>query len=278
MEPIGHGHVRRVGGTSIAWSEIGAGEPLVLIHGVGDSHRTWRRVAPRLADCYRVLMPDLPGHGLSGRPDAPYTLPWFAAVMLEWLDSLDVGRARVVGHSYGGGVAQWMLLEQPQRVARLALVAPGGFGRDVTVGLRLPVLPVLGPALTPLLMQQGTRVLMRVALGGRVSREEREEIERLAWLNSAPGTGVAFQRTIAGCIDLFGQTVQTSQKLGEVRAPLPPLAIFWGERDGVLPVRHAHAAARRLGGAEVHLYAGSGHCPHLDESERFARDLREFLA
>ena len=74
MEMIGQAHVSDGGGTPISWTEMGAGDPLLLVHGFQESNRTWRRVAPRLAESFHVLMPDLPGHGLSGRPDAPYTL------------------------------------------------------------------------------------------------------------------------------------------------------------------------------------------------------------
>lgn len=61
MDTLGTAHQIKVDGTSIAWSEMGAGFPVVLLHGLGDSHRTWRRTAPRLARMFRVLMPDLPG-------------------------------------------------------------------------------------------------------------------------------------------------------------------------------------------------------------------------
>jgi pimeloyl-ACP methyl ester carboxylesterase len=71
MQMIGRAHETTVGDTSIAWGEMGSGEPLVLLHGMLDSHRTWRRSAPLLAERFRVLMPDMPGHGLSARPDAP---------------------------------------------------------------------------------------------------------------------------------------------------------------------------------------------------------------
>src|SRR5689334_2508018 len=118
---------------SIAWTELGSGPPVVLLHGLGDSHRTWRRVAPRLAREYRVLMPDLPGHGLSGRPDAPYTLGWYAETIAAWLDALGLERAHVVGHSFGGGVAQWLILDHRARIDRLALVAAGGLGPEVGV-------------------------------------------------------------------------------------------------------------------------------------------------
>jgi pimeloyl-ACP methyl ester carboxylesterase len=77
-EMIGRAHVDEANGTSIAWGEMGEGEPLVLIHGFQQSHRTRRRAAPLLAADFRLLMPDLPGHGLSGRLDAPYTLTSYA--------------------------------------------------------------------------------------------------------------------------------------------------------------------------------------------------------
>ena len=82
-----------------------------------------------------MLVPDLPGHGLSARPDASYELRWYAHVMARWLDAAGVERADVVGHSFGGGVAQMMLLECPERFRRLVLVSSGGLGREIA---RLP--------------------------------------------------------------------------------------------------------------------------------------------
>src|SRR4051812_41000341 len=115
--------ITRIAETDIHWVEAGSGPPLVLLHGLTDSHRTWSRVAPTLARNHRVLMPDLAGHGLSSRPDASYSLAWHAKVIGEWLDSLGIEQTDVVGHSFGGGVAQWLLLERRERVRRLGLVA-----------------------------------------------------------------------------------------------------------------------------------------------------------
>jgi len=105
-----------VEGVRLHWAEQGESSrrpPLVLLHGLNDCYRTWRALAPGLARGRRLLMPDLPGHGLSGRPDASYELEWYARVMNGWLDALGVGCADVVAHSFGGGVAQAMLLGAP---------------------------------------------------------------------------------------------------------------------------------------------------------------------
>jgi pimeloyl-ACP methyl ester carboxylesterase len=264
-----------VQGTTLAWTELGAGAPLVLLHGLGDSHRTWRRVAPKLADHFRVLLLDLPGHGLSDRPDAPYTLDWYAAMVLGWLDAIGVETTAVVGHSYGGGVAQWMVLAARSRIERLALVAPGGLGRTVNFGLRVALFPVLGRLLTQPLMHTGTHVLMRIGIGGPVPIEP-EEIALTARRNAAPGTGRAFHRTVAGCMDLSGQRVQAWERVHEVDS-LPPLALFWGLRDRILPVGHAYAAQKRIGGATLYTYPDAGHFVHLEASDSFVDDVLPFL-
>jgi len=164
MDMIGKGHETAVLDTSIAWGEMGEGPPLVLLHGLLDTHRTWRRAAPHLARTFRVLMPDLPGNGYSGRPDAPYTLTWNAQVVAQWMESIGVDRAHVCGHSYGGGVAQWMVLEQRARVDRLALVSSGGLGRQVAAGMRLAAFPFFGRKLTPLVLRYGLpRVLKHLS-------------------------------------------------------------------------------------------------------------------
>src|SRR3990170_5464631 len=131
----------RAAGVEIHACELGpaeaSGPPLVMLHGLCDSYLTWSRVAAALARKRRVILPDLPGHGLSGRPDASYALAWHAEVMGAWLDALGLDTVDLVGHSFGGGVAQWMLLAHRERVRRLVLVAPGGLGRGVSVPLRL---------------------------------------------------------------------------------------------------------------------------------------------
>jgi pimeloyl-ACP methyl ester carboxylesterase len=275
MEMIGTPHITTANGTTIAWSEAGdvTARPLILLHGLGDSHRTWGRVAPLLAARYRVLMPDLPGHGLSGRPDATYTLDWYARTMAAWMDAIGVPRAHFAAHSFGGGVAQWMLLEERERFDHLALVAAGGLGREVGPALRLAAFPLLGAALTPAFMSAGTRAVMRTAYGAVA---EKDEIERLVWMNNAPRSGAAFQKTVAACIDLFGQYKQTWDRVHEV-ASLPPIALFWGDRDRIVPVSHGHSASARMEGTSLTLYPGVGHFPHLESSETFAADLIRFF-
>jgi len=271
---IGTPHETAIQGTTIAWGEMGDGPPLVLLHGLMDTHRTWRRVAHRLASRYRVLMPDLPGSGLSGRPDAPYTLGWNAQMVADWMAAIGVDKASLCGHSYGGGVAQWMILEQRARIDRLALVSAGGLGRQVALGMRLAAFPFLGRKITPLVVRHGLpRVLKYIS--GTVGHMEPDEQRRFIEMNRIPGTDRAFQRTLEGVINVFGQYMQTTQRVEEVDE-LPPIALFWGTKDPIIPIRHGRDTVARSQHVTLTTYE-CGHYPHLDVPELFADDLMEFL-
>jgi pimeloyl-ACP methyl ester carboxylesterase len=267
-------HLTTANGTTIAWYELGDGPPLVLLHGLADSHRTWRFVAPQLAKHFHVYMLDLPGHGLSARPpDAPYTLPWYADTVLQWMDAVGLERAHICGHSYGGGIAQWMLLENRHRINRLALVAAGGLGKEVGTLLRLAALPFVAPFLESRLFGPVSSLMMRYIYR---SSANRDQLRRLVRWNGAPNSGLAFRRTVAACIGFSGQFLQTWQHIHKVKS-LPPIAVFWGARDSIIPVSHAHDAAKRLGRLTMTIYPQCGHCLHAEEPDRFASDLSRFL-
>ena len=275
METVGLAHETEIRGTRISWSELGSGPPLVLLHGLMDSHRTWRRVAPLLASGFRVLMPDLPGHGWSGRPDAPYTVAWFARLLGEWMGAIGVERADVCGHSLGAGIAQWMLLEDRPRIRRLALTDAGGLGREVGVGLRLATFPVLGRWFTPPVMRVVIPLSLKVAPGS-FGHPDPEEVAIFLRMFRLPGTERAFRRALEAVIDVRGQRQQMMTRAREVPR-LPPVALFWGERDPMVPVAHGRALLRSSEGITLTVYPGCGHLPQLDVPERFADDLQAFL-
>ncbi|MDA3834809.1 MAG: alpha/beta hydrolase [Spirochaetales bacterium] len=275
MEMIGQSHKTIVNGISIAWSEMGSGPPLVLIHGFQDTHRVWAKVAPLLADDFRVLMIDLPGSGLSDRPDAPYTLTWYACMVVEWMDAIDLKHAHVCGHSFGGGIAQWMLLENASRIDRLALLSPGGLGREVGMWLKYVTFPVIGHRLTPLVVRHIVPMLMRF-VPGIFGKREPGEIKRYVKMMRVPGTHLAFQRSVSSVINLFGQYMQTKQRAWEIDL-LPPTALFWGKKDPILPIKQGLSMLAQSTGITLTTYPKCGHFPQLDIASTFAHDLKEFL-
>ncbi|MEO6420558.1 MAG: alpha/beta fold hydrolase [Polyangiaceae bacterium] len=262
----------RIEGTDIHWAELGQGRPIVLLHGLSDSHRTWGKIASELARTRRVLMPDLPGHGLSSRPDESYALAWHAQIMAGWLDALQLGDVDIVGHSFGGGVAQWLLLAHRQRIRRLALVASGGLGRDVMPILRLCAATNLVEHYGQAFMSSGTRLGMRFADGAY----DREDIEILSWMNAMPGSARALARTVRDVIDWRGQRRHFLDRVHEL-PDLPPLALYWGDLDNVIPIGHGTEIASKVDGATLTRFDGCGHFPHRQRPKEFTRAIEAFL-
>ncbi len=263
----------RIDGFDLHWVEMGTGPPVVLVHGLADTHRTWRRVLPELAKTRRVLALDLPGHGMSGRPDASYSIDWHAAALRAWCDQLGLDGFDLIGHSYGGGVAMYALLEHGHKVRRLGLVAAGGLGREVSWGLRLAALPV-GPRLMQPFMKIGS------ALGAQIIARDAFTAEDRRWLaeaNAQPGSARAFARTVRGVIGLRGQTMHFLDHGDRIRR-LPPVKLFWGERDPIVPIAHGEHALTFLAGAELTRFRRSGHFPHLSQPDLFCNEVLRFLS
>ena len=139
-------------GRRIAYSSEGTGPVLLLIHGMAGSSDTWRAMIPALAKKYRVVAPDLLGHGRSDKPRGDYSLGAFAVWLRDLLDELGVTRATIVGQSLGGGVAMQFVYQHPDYCQRLVLISSGGLGPDVGWTLRLLsapgaelIMPIIAP-------------------------------------------------------------------------------------------------------------------------------------
>ncbi len=246
--------------------------PVVLLHGLNDSHLTWSRVTPDLARDRRVLTPDLPGYGLSERPNASYELRWHARVIASWLEALGLEQIDLVGHSFGGGVGLVMLLECPQRIRRLVLVASGGLGREVNFALRLASLPGVVEHLGQRFMALGTRMMLH----GQRAGFSRREIAELCAMNASAGSARAFARTVRDVVDWRGQRRTFFQRSSEL-SQIPPMAVFWGSRDTVIPPSHGRAFAEQVEGVTLREFENCGHYLHYEQSANFVRALRAFL-
>lgn len=270
-------------GMSMHWAELGepttsvassaAAPPLVLLHGIMDSHLTWRTIAPLMATDRRVLMPDLLGCGLSDRPDnASYALEWHAQMIARWLEALGLERVDVAGHSFGGGVAQMLLLACPERMRRVALVASGGLGREVGFWLKLATFPKLVEYFGQPFMHFGTRR----AIGGARHDGSASDVSALAAMNAERGTARAFSRTVRDVIDFRGQTRLFIQRAHEVQM-FPPIRVFWGEQDALIPMSHGEGFVAATEGVELVTFRGCGHYVHQEAPKAFANALRAFL-
>lgn len=270
-----------VDGVELHWAELGepAGRgtsasrtPIVLIHGLTDSHLTWRRIAGDLAHDRLVLMPDLPGCGLSGRPNASYGLEWQAQIIARWLEQLRLSLVDVVGHSYGGGVSQMLLLACPERIRRMVLAASGGLGSEVGFWLKFGTFPFFVEHFGQPFMAFGTRR----ALGHLRGEGETEDVKALAAMNAKRGTARAFSRTVRDVINFGGQTRHFLQRAHEV-TKFPPILVLWGEADTLIPMTHGRAFVEQANGAVFKSFPHCGHYLHLERPTEFLSALQDFL-
>jgi len=142
--------VLRVEGARLYFQVAGAGEPLVLLHGLGASSADWENQVPEFARHFHVIVPDFRGHGASDRT-GEYGVERFATDTWQLLDRLKIRSATLLGHSMGGAVAMQMALDRPGCVPRLVLAntlpsfRTDTAGKHLMLWTRLLLMSLLGP-------------------------------------------------------------------------------------------------------------------------------------
>ncbi len=265
-------------GERLAYYDEGSGEAVLLIHGMAGSSQTWREILPRLAKKYRVIAPDLLGHGQSAKPRTDYSLGAFAVGLRDLLDELEVTSATVVGHSLGGGIAMQFLYQHPDYCRRLVLISSGGLGQDVGWILRMLsapgaelVMPVIAPKFV---LNAGNSVKSWLtSMGLRSPRGA--EIWNAYSSFSDPSTRESFLRTLRSVVDYRGQSVSALNRL-QLRADMPTLAI-WGEDDNIIPVDHAYAALQARPDCRLEVLPSVGHFAHVEAPAQVVDLIDDFI-
>jgi pimeloyl-ACP methyl ester carboxylesterase len=267
-----HGH-------RMIYRSAGSGPPIVLIHGMVNSSRHWEEVALRLSGRYRVIAPDLIGHGDSAAVRGDYSLGAHAASIRDLLATIGVDRATIVGHSLGGGVAMQFFYQFPQRTERLALISSGGLGREVSPLLRGAALP---GAAALLWVAAHPRVLSALSDAGGRMRERGiakgvylQAIARALAPLEQPGARKAFLQTLRSVIDARGQRVSGRDRLYLLRSF--PTLIVWGERDHTIPLAHGRRAHEEAPGSRFETLPRAAHFPHLEDPDGLAAALADFM-
>lgn len=233
-------------GHRIAYRDEGAGEVLLLVHGLNGDSSSWREVMPKLSRNYRVIAPDLLGHGQSDKPRGEYSPAIFAALLRDLLGALGIDKVTLVGHSLGGAVAITFAARYRAYCKRLVLLNSGGFGSDVTILLRMLSLP-------------GAGFVLPLIASGR-ARDDRR----------------VFLRTLRSVVNHRGQAASAFDCL-HFLADLPT-QIIGGEKDRIIPVGHAHAAHAALEGSRLHIIPGAGHDPQIQHPDIIADLIDDFVA
>jgi pimeloyl-ACP methyl ester carboxylesterase len=185
----------------------------------------------------------------------------------------------VIGHSFGGGVAMQFAYQYPERTERLMLVASGGLGPEVSPAIRAISTPgfhqVMGVLTLPGIRHAGIAGLRALAGTGLPLTRDLDEVAEIYDMFRDPAARHAVRHVVRAVVDWQGQIVTMADRAYLTEAM--PMWVVWGRDDRVIPVRHANAAAELAPNARVEVIPDSGHFPHKDHPQRFARIVHDFV-
>jgi pimeloyl-ACP methyl ester carboxylesterase len=236
----------------------GSGPPLLFLHGAGAGGR-WLTFQERLAARFDVLAPSHPGHG--GAPAAEWIehVSDLAFHYLDLLDALGLDRVHVVGASFGGWIAAEIATMASARLASMTLIDPVGIKVEGWIypflfGMELPELvqtifhaPMAALALAPPDMSLDSLVLLY---------RQQTALARVAW-------------------NPYLYNPLLKRRLARITTPT---LLGWGAHDRLAPLVCAEAWRKEIPGAELRVFEGSGHVPHLEEPDAVAAAVVEFCA
>lgn len=258
-------HLPLGNGVALHVAERGSpdGTPVLLLHGVTDSWRSFAPVLPHLPDSIRAIAPSQRGHGDSDRPAGGYRTRDFAADAAALIDRLGCERAVIVGHSMGTANALRFALDYPDRTLGLVLVgAFASFRRNAVItdywqGTVRDLVDPIEPAVARE-FQQSTlaRPIPPAFLDSAV--EDSLKVPARVWRDA-----------FAGMLE--------DECAEEAAAITASTLIVWGDRDAFCPREDQQALRAAITGAQLLVYEGTGHAVHWEQPARFAADLSDFV-
>jgi len=249
------------------------GAPLMLLHGLGGCAANWIDVAPLVATKRRVLVPELPGHGLSTPLPAVPNLAAFAD-RIRFLAELEgMLPAAVVGHSLGGVVGLRLALRSPEDVSALVLAAGAGISsttRRAKYGLR--ILGLIGPRrlVAPWADSVADHAFLRYAVFGRWGAADPLILSPQAVDGFLEGTRLTSDSVSAA------RAIVVDDVREELADLSCPTLVLWGARDNQLPLADGFEFARRLG-ASLRVIADCGHLLIGERPDLCADAIESFL-
>jgi len=265
-----------VDGIRIHYQEFGeaTNPPIVLIHGYTASLYVWHKVAPLLADAgFRVVAMDLVGFGYSEKPRwFEYTIGAQARMVSGLMQRLGIGRATVVGSSYGGAVAMTLALDYAASVEKLVLI--DGVCNDEVLRhpiLRLVSIPAVGEALTPfivdsrLLLKRRMRKTLSPASYDLISKDRIANVMRPLMAADAHHSLLATSRNWRAC-----RLEQDAQLISQ------PTLLIWGEDDTVVGIHNGYKLHDSILHSRFVVIPNCGHVPAEEKSEIVSELVTEF--
>jgi pimeloyl-ACP methyl ester carboxylesterase len=267
-----------VAGTPVNVIDLGQGDPIVFIHGLGGSWVNWLENLPHFAREHRVIAMDLPGFGHSPLPADKISISGYGRIVDGLLDELGIERAVIVGNSMGGFIGVEIALQFATRVEKLVLISAAGL--SIEHQRNEPVLRAL-ERLDNLLIFTGGWLAGRSETLTRRPQMRRQLMKLVAHRADAlPAPLIAEQVRGTGkpgfvsALDALTD-YPIRDRLGEIACPV---LVVWGEKDRLVPVRDAHEFGRLIPNSRVVVWPQTGHVAMLERPAAFNALVEDFIA
>ena len=259
------------------YEEQGEGPPLLLIHGFGASTYTWRKIGPDLSRNHRVIAVDMKGFGQSDKPfDESYSVFDQAELLTQLILDRDLRDLTIVGHSFGGGVALVLALDEGERlngrITKLVLLDSIAYPQDIPMFFRMLDMPVfshVGLRMVPPAVQ--TRIALQIAYLDN-SKIKDEEVEAYA---AALRTAAGKHAIIHSARQIVPEGIEELSR--RYKSIEQPTLILWCDHDRIVPLDVGLKLRRTLPNANLKLVNECGHMPHEEQPEATLGLLRDFL-
>ena len=269
-------HFAQVDGARVHYQEFGeiSNPTLILIHGYTASLYVWKTVAPMLADeGFHVVAVDLLGFGYSEKPSwFDYAITSQARIVARLMNLLGIGRATIIGSSYGGAVAATLALDYTERVEKLVLIDT--VCNDTLKNhpvLKLASIPGVGEALAPFLID--SRTYQRHRMRGTLSPANHDLItdERVEGILRPLTAADAHHSLLATSRNWHADRIEQDAYLIN-----QPTLIIWGEDDRVIPVDDGYKLHESILNSRFVILRDCGHVPQEEKSDLFTELVSEF--
>ena len=238
------------------------GQLLVLSNSLGTTQELWDRQLPKLAQRFRVLTYDHPGHGSSELPEQPCTIEALARALVELLDELGLDRVSICGLSIGGMVAMALAVEAPERIERLVLACTSAYlGQPEHWHERARVVRADG-------LEAIADAVVRRWFTPELAQDEPETAARFrAMLTATPPEGYA------RCCEALASWDARAQ----ISAIAAPTLVVAGAEDRATSIEHAELVVSRIEGSRLRVLEGAAHLANVERADEFTSAVLEHL-
>ncbi|WP_410512352.1 alpha/beta hydrolase [Paenibacillus sp. BR2-3] len=254
----------RCEGSSICYSDQGKGEVIVLLHGFCGSAEYWEKVIPLLSGSYRVIAPDLRGHGASDAPKGAYTIEQMADDVLSLLDALELSEVTLLGHSLGGYITLSFAQRHGSRLKGFGLIHSTGYpDSEEAKEKRLKSVGTI--------QNQGITAFVDELVPGLFSKVNGEQSQQL--LERAKEIG--YKTPPQGAVGAALAMRDRPDRRDVISASELPVLLVAGAEDGLIPAERTFTSDKpKVTQATI---TGAGHMSLFEAPERLFEIIRDFM-